>query len=87
MLKGRTLYAVAPTMRLGMKLVRIVSVRPDYFLDLDSFGRNYSEILGFGNEFGYFFLGNKNEYSKGTIRRNRKTVGNYPEFCSDIRRY
>ncbi len=43
------------TLKLGMKLVRIVSVRPDHFSDSDSFGRNYLEILGFGNEFGFFF--------------------------------
>jgi hypothetical protein len=72
---------------LGMKLDRIVSVHPDHFSDSDSFRRNYPEILGFGNEFGIFFLGNENEYSKGTIRRNRKTVRNYPEIFSNIRRH
>lgn len=40
--------------QLGLKVIRIVSVRPDLFLDSDSFGRIYLEIFEIGNEFGFF---------------------------------
>ena len=81
---SQSAFGHLPCPQLGMKLVRIVSVRLDYFSDSDSFGQNYLEILGFRNEFGYFFLGNENEYSMGTIRWNRKTVGNYPQTLSKL---
>ena len=34
-----------------------------------SVGHFFSKIFENGNEFGTFFLGNKNKYSKATIRR------------------
>lgn len=74
----------------GMKLVWIVSVRPDHFSDSDSFSRNYPEILGFGNEFRYFFLETKMNtvrvLSVG-IRKRSETIRNffgYPQTLSKL---
>jgi hypothetical protein len=52
-----------------MKLVLILFVHPDVFLESDRFGWIVPDIFGFGNEFGLFFLENRNKYGKCTIRR------------------
>ena len=71
----------------GMKLVRIVFVRPDHFADLDSFGQNYPEILRFGNEFGFFF----SETKTNTVRvlsvgigKRSETIRNFVRISADI---
>ncbi len=46
-------------LNLGLKVIQIIFVRPDLFLDSDSFGRIYPEIF----EFRYFF-GYENEYDR-----------------------
>lgn len=51
-----------PPCTVGLKVIRIVSVRSDLFSDLDSFSRIYLKIFDYGNEFGFFFVRNENEY-------------------------
>ncbi len=67
-------------MQLGMKLVRIVSVRPDHFSDSDSFGQNYPEILGFGNKFGFFF----SETKTNTVRVLSVGIGKRSETIRNV---
>ena len=72
---------------IGLKLVRIVSVHPDHFSDLDRFGRNYLEITRFGNEFRFLF----SETKINTVRVLPVVIGKRSEtiweFYSDICRH
>lgn len=75
MLSGTNAGKCVLSSALGLKVIRIISVRPELFSDSDSFGRIYLEIFEFGKEFGY-----ENKYDIGDIRRNRISVGYYPVF-------
>ena len=71
----------------GLKLICIVYVRPDHFSDSHSFGRNYPEILWFGNEFGFFFLEmktNKVRVLTVKIGKRSETIRNFFQISADM---